>query len=107
MITFVFEDLTGTKDTRHGVVKAYDLNHSATHWFGSLSWAKPDAIHSCPNGRETDRSYQISYITVDPSYRRQGIATAMLQEARKHVPEVRQSMNRSPAGDAWARSTKE
>ncbi len=48
---------------------------------------------------------EISEIEVNPSYRRQGIATELLKRAREVNPNVRHSDCRTELGDLWARST--
>jgi ribosomal protein S18 acetylase RimI-like enzyme len=56
---------------------------------------------------------EITGVDVDPRFRRQGIATAMLGEARRVAGETRgvvqpkHSTDRTDAGEAWARSTGE
>ena len=47
----------------------------------------------------------IAEISVRPSSRRQGIATALLRLAKERFPDLRHSPDRTEMGELWARST--
>lgn len=46
----------------------------------------------------------ISWVQANEGYERKGLATRMLQEARKHRPDIRHSRDRSDAAKAWIKS---
>jgi GNAT superfamily N-acetyltransferase len=46
----------------------------------------------------------IHHVRVEPEFRHQGIATAMLADARTLIPDIRHSHTRTADGDAWARA---
>lgn len=48
---------------------------------------------------------KIGEVSVRPSHRRQGIATAMLGLAKRDFPNLRHSTDRTKLGDLWAHST--
>lgn len=85
----------------------YDKEHrirayhpSTKKWVGSMVWASqyPD-------------EGPLRNIDVDPEYQRQGVATSMWRFAQQlgqrssRVPSPIHSTERTPEGDAWARST--
>ncbi|MFF5973672.1 GNAT family N-acetyltransferase [Streptomyces sp. NPDC012769] len=75
----------------------YGTAHERDHQIvGHLRWYRDDYEH---------QPLEISQVTVDWEYRRQGIATRMLREAQKIEPGIRHSRLRTADGDAWAKST--
>jgi GNAT superfamily N-acetyltransferase len=89
-----------------GVVHAFDTAFPNRQWsIGNLLWFRPGYGKRC-NGHEVDLSYQVMNVSVAVDYRRRGVATALLNQARLYAPVV-MAMARTLAGDAWARSTGE
>lgn len=66
---------------------------------GTLEWSTIE--------REYMPVGSIMSIWVERPCRRQGIATMMLAEARKHDPRVCHHASRTPLGNKWAKSTGE
>ena len=52
-------------------------------------------------------THEIKGIKVREDRRRQGIATWLLREARREVPDIHHSAIRTEDGDAWAKSLHE
>ena len=70
---------------------------------GFMEWEKSEGF---------EPSTEISEIEVDPDHRRKGLATAALRHSqgvarasKGVIPLPSHSPNRTPEGDAWARST--
>ena len=71
---------------------------------GSLHWEFDTDASGQPlpwKPRDFDPG-RIGYVEVAPEYRRQGVATALLEAARQWDPSVHHSDNLTPDGRAWA-----
>lgn len=78
----------GVKDKRFAMVR--DLNVSTTKIIGHIGWFT-----------DPERKGEIVSASVDPAYRRQGIATELFRRAKKDEPSLRHSTALSDDAKAW------